>query len=151
MTRLEKCELLKELGYTYNPDTGEVIGLRGNVIKRKTNAGYVSIGGGYYFKGSLSAHHYAWYMTYGNVDFEMIDHINGNPSDNRISNLRVVTPQENNFNFQKAKGYSWDKSRNKWIATIQLEKKHIYLGRYNTEEEARNAYLQAKLKYHIIS
>jgi hypothetical protein len=47
-----------------------------------------------------------------------------------------------------AKGYT--KRKNKWIAQIKLDYKNIYLGSYNTEEEARQAYLLAKEKYHII-
>jgi hypothetical protein len=48
------------------------------------------------------------------------------------------------------KGYSFDKSSQKWKAKIQVNNKPIYLGYYNTEEEAREAYLTAKRKYHLI-
>jgi len=75
-----------------------------------------------------------------------IDHINRNKLDNRVENLKITTNQGNHFNLSKAKGYSWDK--NKWKAKITLNGKHIHLGRYDTEEEARQAYLDAKPKYH---
>ena len=50
----------------------------------------------------------------------------------------------------RAKGYYWDKATNKWLAQIAFNKKDMNLGRYTTEQEARQAYLNAKEKYHII-
>ena len=80
---------------------------------------------------------------------DCIDHINGIPLDNRVANLRITTMQGNNHNYTRAKGYSWDKHAKKWRAQIQLNNKTIYLGLYDTEEDAHQAYLTAKLKYHI--
>jgi len=79
-----------------------------------------------------------------------IDHINGDKLNNNIENLRVVTQQENNWNRTRAKGYNWDKKNKKWRANIKLNDKTIYLGYFEKEEDARNAYLEAKKKYHII-
>ena len=148
MTRVEKCEILKEKGYTYNPDTGKIYGTKGQEILRKCN-GYIQFGNTRNWKHSCYGHHFAWYMTYGNVDFERLDHINQNKSDNRICNLRIVSHQQNCFN-NNFKGYSWDKNRDKWKPQIHIDGKTIFLGRFNTEEEARNSYLEAKKKYHII-
>jgi hypothetical protein len=79
-----------------------------------------------------------------------IDHENHIRDDNSIDNLRVVTNQQNQFNRSGVKGYYWDKSRKKWVAYIMLDGKNINLGGFETEEEARNAYLVAKAKYHVI-
>ena len=79
-----------------------------------------------------------------------IDHINGIRGDNRIENLRNVTCQKNSFNRTKAKGYCWDKTRNKWKTAIKVNGKNINLGRFELEEDARQAYLDAKKIYHII-
>ena len=95
---------------------------------------------------------------YHNVDFNIldiskfnqIDHINGIKSDNRIENLRVVTSQENHFNRHTNKGYSYEASRGKWRASIYAGGKGRIIGRYNTEDEAREAYLCEKRKLHII-
>ncbi len=83
-------------------------------------------------------------------DHMFIDHINGNPIDNRRCNLRIVTNQQNQFNRHSAKGYSWQKDSKKWKARIVKNKKTIYLGLFNTESEARQAYLSAKQELHKI-
>lgn len=84
-----------------------------------------------------------------------IDHINGDRLDNRKSNLRICTcsqnvmnrgPQANNSS--GFKGVIFDKSRNKWRAEICVDKKRIYLGRYETAEKAAEAYNFAAIKYH---
>jgi hypothetical protein len=77
----------------------------------------------------------------------VIDHIDLNKINNCISNLRPCTQQQNLFN-TNAKGYSWYKRDKKWIAQICLNGKKIYLGYYDTEEEAHQAYLDAKEIYH---
>ena len=148
MTRLEKCEWLKFKGYKYDPDTGKIYGSKGNELKGKSTEGYIVINRRS-FNGELKGHHFAYYMVYGNVDFDLLDHINLDKTDNRISNLRIVTSQQNRFN-TKAKGCSYHKGNKKWCAEIMLNYKKISLGYFNTEEEARNAYLEAKKKYHKI-
>lgn len=70
---------------------------------------------------------------------EIVDHLNGNKLDNRLSNLRICTHKENNQNRKNTKGYTWDKSRNKW--TVRYRNK--FYGRYDTEEEAARAYQMA--------
>jgi len=75
------------------------------------------------------------------------DHINHNPSDNRISNLREITQQQN-VQYQQLsvkntsgfKGVCWDKRDKKWRAEIMLNKKRIFLGNFDTAEEAYSAY-----------
>ena len=64
-----------------------------------------------------------------------------------MNNLRIVSNQENMFN-KNFKGYR--KYGKKYQSRIGINNNRIYLGTFNTEEEARNAYLEAKEKYHII-
>ena len=144
MTRLEKCELLKSKGYTYNPNTGKIFGMFGKEITNRDKEGYVILS-----VLGLKAHHYAWFMTYGNVDFEHLDHKDRNPSNNKIENLRIITNSQQRQN-SNSKGYGWHKINKKWYSSISFDGKRIHLGYYKTEEEARDAYLEAKKKYHII-
>ena len=80
---------------------------------------------------------------------DVIDHIDNNKINNRVKNLWITTQQGNQFNRPTAKGYHWDKKSKKWRARIKLNGKSIHLGLYDTEEEAREAYLRGKEKYHI--
>ncbi len=79
-----------------------------------------------------------------------VDHIDGCRINNKLENLRMVTPQQNHFNRTKAKGYSWNKTSKKWIAYIKVNGKTKNLGCFDTESEARDSYLAAKKILHII-
>ena len=78
------------------------------------------------------------------------DHRDGDRYNQSRSNLREVTKQQNQHNRTRAKGYYWDKARNKWQAQIRINGKQINLGYYDLEHEARAAYLAAKAIYHKI-
>jgi len=76
---------------------------------------------------------------------KMVDHINGNTLDNRKANLRNVTGKENQQNRSKGaqrnsksgiRGVCWVGQRNKWRADIKVDGKRIYLGLFDTKEEA---------------
>jgi len=77
-----------------------------------------------------------------------IDHINGNGLNNTNENIRMVTQQENCFNRRDVKGYT--KVGNQYKAQIRLNNKLKFLGYFNTENEARDAYLKAKSQMHVI-
>jgi hypothetical protein len=147
MTRLEKAETLKKKGYTYNSKTGKIFGVRGNEIINLRNDGYIQLTFKIDKNYVLLGHHFAYYMTYGNVDFIELDHENRIKSDNRISNLRISNRKQQTQN-RNSKGYYYDKINNKYLSRINYLGKDIFLGRYNTEEEAREAYIKAKQIYH---
>lgn len=151
MTREEKCKLAIERGYTYDPETGLVYNKYGKIVNYiNNNNGYIYISLTVDRKTkNLASHQFAWYCVHKEC-VEQLDHINGVKTDNRICNLRAVTNQQNQWNRIKAKGYSWFKRDSKWRAAIKINKKDIYLGCFNTEEEARQAYLNAKEIYHVI-
>jgi hypothetical protein len=82
------------------------------------------------------------------------DHINSIRTDNRVENLQYITPQQNmqkrkTMNGRNVKGYYLTKYGT-YRAKIKVDNKVFYLGSYHTEEEARKAYIDAKLKYHNI-
>lgn len=83
-----------------------------------------------------------------------VDHINRNRLDNRKSNLRVVTRQENMYNKSEYKnntsgvrGVKWNKARQKWQVQINFDKKRIHLGMFTDLEEAKQARLKAEKEY----
>ena len=78
-----------------------------------------------------------------------VDHIDRDKLNNNVSNLRMVSVQQNQFN-TAAKGYTWHTQRNKWMAQIFLDGKRHYLGLFTKEEDARQAYLKAKETLHVI-
>ena len=78
-----------------------------------------------------------------------VDHIDRDKLNNNLSNLRMVTTQQNAFN-TKAKGCSWHKGKNKWRAYIRKDGKLNFLGYFVKEEDAHQAYLDAKKIYHTM-
>lgn len=147
-------DALNEL-FRYEPETGRLF-WRENGSGRKigraagsTNKkGYKSVK---IHGSSYLAHRIIWLMVYGEIRQDLeIDHKDSDPSNNRLDNLRLVTSQGNQWNRRTAKGYHWHKSDKKWRAQIKLDMNIIQLGQFATEHEARNAYLEAKAKYHQI-
>ena len=155
MTRWEKFEYLRDKGWTYNPETGEIFTSRGKVCSNTNVAGYVQCVISMYKNCkpvksyNLYGHHFAWFWVNGNVEIDEIDHINRKKANNRICNLRNITRQKNMWN-TNCKGYSYHKQHKKYRAYIKLTSKIKHLGLYDTPEEARQAYLNAKQKYHVI-
>ena len=117
-------------------------------------AGYIYLGyrrirfdGEKYFAARL-----IWKYIYG-VDPLYIDHINGNKSDNRIENLRSVDVQTNRKNLERDKrnisgttGVSWDRFSDKWRSVVCVDRKQVFLGRFDSLSLAAAARNQANIK-----
>ena len=91
-------------------------------------------------------HNEDWDITNISRD-NMIDHIDINPLNNKIENLRIVNQSQNcrNRNKQKNcssiyKGVSWHKTHNKWMTQIRINGKIKTLGYFINEDEAGEAY-----------
>lgn len=105
------------------------------------------------------AHRLAWLYVYGEFPTgrqKYIDHIDGDTSNNRISNLRICNSSENqrnrstsNNNTSGYKGVSWHKVTGKYQANIKsaITGKIEYLGLYLTPEEASKVYQLKAIEY----
>lgn len=103
---------------------------------------------------SLLAHRAAFAIVSGRWPSEQIDHINMDRSDNRWSNLRETSRQQNMWNTQSRtgtssyKGVSYRKDRGVWRANIFIDGKQKSLGVFATEIEAARAYDLAAKQAH---
>jgi hypothetical protein len=148
---------------TYSPDTGQLTWLvdRGRTAKAGQVAGCKDTQGYVCLKINsriYKAHRVAWLLVYGRWPDSQLDHINGVPGDNRIANLREVSPQQNAENRRVThtdpghlKGVSYMRKIRKWVAKIHNEGVAYYLGVFSTPEEAHAAYRAAALVLHTHS
>jgi len=103
-------------------------------------------------KKSYSVHRVIWIYHNGSIDDSLcIDHINRARNDNNIENLRLVTQQENTWNMANVKGYHWNKRNKKWQTQIKANGSSKHIGYFDNEQEAHQAYLNAKQELHIIT
>lgn len=150
-------ELLDVLAY--EPDTGlfrwKVDAGRGRkkgfVAGSTKKDGYrvLSYGG-----KSYQLHRVAWFFVHGEVPAMKTDHINGERSDNRIENLRVVTDQYNAQNRSLevcgSSGYAGvTRAKGKWRAQIMVGPRVKHLGFFLCPAEAHAAYVKAKIELHL--
>ena len=117
----------------------------------KDSNGYISAS----FKdnGRVYPHRLQNYIIQNIPNGYIVDHINGNKLDNRMCNLRFATIKENNANraaknnsSSQYKGVSFDRSRGKWISSIQIDGKTKHIGRFDNERDAAIAYDNTALK-----
>ena len=102
------------------------------------------------------AHRLAWLYTHGEFPKGQIDHTNHVKNDNRFSNLRDVTQQENHRNVPKSKrntsgvvGVFWRKDSKRWRAQITIDNKKVNLGSYSKFSEAVDARKLAEVTYNF--
>lgn len=145
----------------YNPNTGlftwrQRLAPRGPVgsvagckDKHRGNRVFIRIDGVLYL-----AHRLAWLYIFGWMP-DTIDHINGDPSNNSIANLRVASQMQNVWNSNVRsdntsgiKGVRFDASRGKWSARLKVNGKFVLLKRFDNKEEAVFAYESTSAKYH---
>ena len=106
-------------------------------------------------KVRVYSHRVAWALYYGRWPSDEIDHINRDRSDNRIENLREANRSENTSNkskksgtYSSLKGVTWHSRDKHWMAQIMKGRVKIYLGRFDNEEEAHDAYVRASIRLH---
>lgn len=160
-TQLDHAYLLSILNY--DPETGVFIWKK--KISKKvipgTAAGSLKSEG--YFRIGINgceyhSHRLAWFYVHGNWPEGQIDHIDRNPSNNAISNLRDVNQSINNRNQALRqdnksgyKGVRYDIKARRWIARITIEGKCISLGSFIDKKFAIKARQDAERKYGILN
>lgn len=101
------------------------------------------------WKGRVSGKHTTVYLHRLVMEDQkgMIDHINGDPFDNRRENLRVTTNSQNQMNSKKKagvksiyKGVSWNSKLQKWKVQIGIDGKDYFIGYFENERHAAYAY-----------
>lgn len=156
--RTPSQEELKRLVH-YDPETGVITHLQ---TRGKAKAGEVA--------GALSQHGYwglricnrfisghrvAWlYMTGTLPDQPVsVDHVNGNRADNRWANLRLATYEQQSWNAPAhhcsksgLKGAWPCRSTGRWMSMLQCGKRRLWLGRFDTAEQAHEAWINAATK-----
>ena len=90
-------------------------------------------------KNRWKIHRYLWEERYGEAP-DLIDHINGNPKDNRFCNLRAANQRLNVLN-KSSKGWTYRARQKSKPYEANIGK--TYIGRYATQEEAEVAYKAA--------
>lgn len=107
------------------------------------------------FGRNFYAHRVAWALTHAAWPKNKIDHINGDGTDNRLSNLREATDEQNarntgisRNNTSGYKGVSLHSQMNKWVAQITVGRVQKHLGLFETALAAHEAYCAASKEFH---
>lgn len=118
----------------------------GKELSKVSKSGYITVG---IFNRSYEIHRIIWLMMTGEWP-NVIDHINGDRSDNRWENLRNVDTKENAKNSRKSSNNTSGvtgvskHSCGKWRAEITDNGKYVYLGIYNNFSDAVNVRKEAE-------
>lgn len=151
----------------YDPETGNFYwlgnrrgGVRaGDIAGSKNTHGYIVI---VHKMKTYLAHRLAFVFMQGKYPDKHVDHIDGNKTNNKWANLRLATNAENMQNrlansnsLTKKVGVSKYgsscRAKKQWRAKIVVNGKPIHLGSFYSEDEAAQAYAEAKKKYHTFN
>jgi hypothetical protein len=155
-----EAEELREI-FHYDPETGVITRKKnfrkyrdriGKVCTWKVSFGHLAVS---HKRKSILAHRLAVLLMTGDWPAEFVDHVNGDPADNRWCNLRQCSRAENTRHQKVHKrsatghrGVHYVKRYDAWRAVICVNRKLIYLGQFGRIEDAIAARAAASLKYH---
>jgi hypothetical protein len=142
----------------YNPDTGLLFYKHCASKSNMWNSKYAGMQAGSLLKGKYIqikfdgyhylAHRLAWIIMTGEQPDDQIDHIDGDGLNNRFNNLREATQAQNMANCERLVRGIYEYPNGKWKALIGIDHERIYLGLFNTKEEAYTAYQAALIETH---
>lgn len=148
--RVEQCFEYRDgyLIWKVSPNNRNKVG---SVAGCADNNGYILVG---LDRRLHKAHRLIFLLHHGYLP-EHIDHINGNPADNRIENLRAATMTQNmrnkalqRNNTSGCKGVVFNKNNSKWMVNLRLNKLRYFLGYYEDKELADLVASSFREKYH---
>lgn len=135
---ISKADILS--AYDYDPNVGVFIRKRTGKAAGKNKAGYCILS---LCRRQIYAHRAAMMLNSGEWPIDLVDHINGDKSDNRASNLRSANKSQNGANAHfrarsksQMKGVYYQSNTTKWRAKAA----DAHIGYYETKEEAHEAY-----------
>jgi len=139
----------------YHPTSGDFTQTDGGYLEHKLHHGYVIvlIPG----VGRFSAHRLAFLFMEGSWPEYAVDHIDGIKTNNKWSNLRRATKQQNEQNIKKpyknnstgVLGVSFcGKNQSKFEARISFNGAKVHIGVFDSKEEAHKAYIKVKRELH---
>lgn len=115
-------------------------------------AGYACNGSGTR-RNRVYLHRFVLWLNGTDIGEQQVDHINRDTTDNRLSNLRVVSRSGNQCNRRTVnglsgfRGVSWDRSKGVWMAYIKRNQRMKFLGYFNDKTEAAKAYDRAAIAH----
>ena len=128
----------------------------GSVVGSSNTNGYYVIR---FFGKTTLVHRLIWSIHHGPIPNGLVlDHIDRNIKNNKIENLRVVTPSGNSQNKPVSKhsvtgykGVSWHKVTGKWKAYITINGKYKHLGVFTEVEDAISKRLEAEVEFNYLT
>jgi hypothetical protein len=145
---LENFDFVDNNFYWKKPRSGIKVGQKAGSIEKK---GYLRIK----FNCKKYLVHRLVFLYHHGYMPQFVDHINNDPSDNRIENLREATFAQNKFNTKRQKNNTsgiknvhWSKKYNRWLVTMSINKKLKYFGCYKDLELAGLVAMELRNKYH---
>jgi hypothetical protein len=144
--------------FNYDPETGVMTRTcrrradsTGCVVRTRNGKKYIAFG---VLNKNMYAHVIAWFLQTGSWAEEVVDHIDGDGTNNKWNNLRSVSRKINQRNKCRHRnntsghtGIYWEKRISKWFVKLAVDGKQVYLGYFKDKNEAIQCRLAAEKQH----